>query len=92
MSGEDSSWWQAGKMRLPLAPDRVFKAGGGGGDPYAMVIPNRCADGILEDGNQWTFVNYLRNAFVWGGFPGWKRKKKQTRELVAKLTEGRLPI
>jgi hypothetical protein len=89
---EDSPLWQGGKMRLPLAPDRVFKASGGGADPYGMLIPNPCADGIFDDGNDKTFVNYLRNALAWGGFPGWKSRKKQTREIVAKLTEGLLPL
>jgi len=56
-----------------------------------MVIPNLCADGIFEDGNKRTFVNYLRNAFAFGGFPGWRRKK-QAREIVARLTEGLLPL
>jgi len=89
---EDSASWQDGKIRLPLAPDEVNKAGGAGCGEYEMVIPNSCADGIFDDGNKRTFVNYLRNAFEWGGFPGWKRKKKQTREIVAKLTEGLLPL
>jgi hypothetical protein len=88
---EDSAWWQHGRIRLPLAPDRVFKAGGGGCGPYEMVIPNLCADGIFEDGNKRTFVNYLRNVFECGGFPGWKHKK-QTHEIVAKLTGGLLPL
>jgi hypothetical protein len=76
-----SSWWQDGKIRLPLAPDDHAKEGDCG-EPYDMVIPNLCADGIFEDGNKRTFVNYLRNAFAFGGFPGWKRKK-QIREIVA---------
>jgi hypothetical protein len=85
-----SSWWRDGKIWLPLAPDDDAKDGDCG-ETYEMVIPNLCADGIFEDGNKRTFVNYLRNAFAFGGFPGWKRKK-QTRDIVAKLTEGLLPI
>ena len=89
---EESTWWQGGKIRLPLAPDDVSKAGCGGCGPYEMVVPNSCADGIFEDGKKRTFVNYLREVFAWGGFPGWKRKRRQTREIVAKLTEGLLPL
>jgi hypothetical protein len=90
--GEESEGQEEGEIRLGLAPDETFKAGEGGGGPYEMAIPNPCADGIFEDGNGRTFVNCLRNAFAWGGFPGWECEKHPPREAIAKLTEGLLPL
>jgi len=81
-----------GEMRLELAPDAIFKAGEGGGGPYDMIVPNACADGIFGDCNERTFVNYLRNAFHWGGFPGWEDSKTPPLREIAALREGLLPL
>src|SRR5262249_52655217 len=39
-----------------------------------------------------TFVNYLRKAFEWAGFPGWERDPNPPREMISKLTEGLLAL
>ncbi|MBX2801823.1 MAG: hypothetical protein KTR31_29360 [Myxococcales bacterium] len=69
---EDEPWL------LPLAPDRFHKANISGGGPYGFALPS---PGI-EDAFVWweagsaagqradPFVEYLRLAFRWGGFPG----------------------
>jgi hypothetical protein len=78
-----------------LAPDDVTKAGAGGCGPYSMRVPNRCADGIfavagLRKGP--SFINYLRNTFRWGGFPGWEGTKVCPKKTIAQLANGLLPI
>jgi hypothetical protein len=79
------------KIGLWIAPDDLHKANVSGGDPYTITVPNACADADLEyEWHHTTFVNYLRKAFEWGGFPGWQRDKKPPREAIAKLTEGLL--
>jgi hypothetical protein len=94
----ERNWKDEGEIKLDLAPDADFKAGGAGGGAYWMAIPDRRADNIFDDrsGSQRrgapTLVNYLRNAFAWGGFPGWKRNSNPPREAIAKLTEGLLPL
>jgi hypothetical protein len=81
------------KIGLWIAPDDLHKANTSGGDPYTITIPNACADAKFEyEWHETTFVNYLRIAFQWGGFPGWQREKKWPWEALAKLTEGLLPI
>ncbi len=66
--------WDQGPFALPLAPDYLHKADVSGGPPYSMRIPNDGVDGLLLwERHQTTFVNYLRIAFRWGGFPGWDR-------------------
>jgi hypothetical protein len=78
---------------LCLAADDLHKEGVSGGDPYMILIPNRGADPeFLYEWHETTFVNYLRIAFKWGGFPGWERDKNPPREAIARLTEGLLPI
>jgi len=60
---------------------------------YSITLPNASADCPFED--EWrgtTFVNYLRKAFEWAGFPGWERDPNPPRELIAKLTDGLLPL
>ena len=81
---------------LWLAPDDLHKANTSGGEPYTMYIPNAAADANFEyECHQTTFVNYLRIAFQWGGFPGWEHNTyaaRAPREILTQLTEGLLPF
>ncbi len=90
MFGEDED----GGIGLWLAPDDLHKANVSGGSPYTITIPNAGADAPFENEfHNTTFVNYLRKAFEWGGFPGWEQSRnKAPHEFIAKLTEGLLPI
>jgi len=81
------------EISLWIAPDDLHKANVSGGDPYMIRIPNGGADAALEyEWHNTTFVDYLRNTFEWGGFPGWERDKKAPREAIATLAEGLLPL
>jgi len=69
-----------------------------GGDPYMLILETAGADclihGFLNVSERITFVQYLRRAFEWGGFPGFAKPKwAQYRppELDG-LQEGLLPI
>jgi hypothetical protein len=56
-----------------IAPDELHKADTSGGDPYQIEVPNRTADGILQyECHGLHFVDYLRLAFRFGGFPGYE--------------------
>ena len=79
-----------GRMEYYIAPSDRSKANLPGYF-YSITIPNAAADAPLE--NEWhqtTFVNYLRTAFEWGGFPGWGRDRNAPRDAIAKLTQGLL--
>lgn len=66
--------WDRGDFTVDLAPDSLHKAGISGGGPYGMAVPDPRVDGLfLAERHQTTFVNYLRVAFCWCGFPGWDR-------------------
>lgn len=87
--GEDEPY------RLEIAPDEYHKANISGGSPYSIAIPNASADARLRD--EWhntTFVNYLRIAFRFGGFPGFERLPDDERpdDLIAFLTKDFLPL
>ena len=59
--------------RLILAPDDIHKAGQSGGEPYEMAAPDARADGeLLNERHELPFVDYLRLAFRFGGFPGYE--------------------
>ena len=83
-----------GEMDLMVAPDDFHKANISGGEPYSITVPDARADAPFKyEWHETTFVNYLRKAFEWGGFPGWERRKKNVpRDRISALTEGLLPI
>jgi len=85
---------QAGEgrqLRLTIAPDDLHKANVSG-DAYYITLPDARADFQFDDWRHTTFVNYLRIAFQWGGFPGWERSPKPPRKEIAELSEGLLPL
>jgi hypothetical protein len=56
---------------LWLAPDRLYKANISGGDPYHVELPFHGADPPFRgEPHGLSFVDYLRLALRWGGFPG----------------------
>ena len=57
--------------RIRIAPDVYHKAEFSGGAPYEMALSDARADGeLLNERHGLFFVDYLRLAFRWGGFPG----------------------
>ena len=66
--------WDRGVFAVDVAPDWLHKANVSGAGPYAIEVPNKGVDALLlAEPHLTTFVNYLRIAFQWGGFPGWER-------------------
>jgi hypothetical protein len=73
------------KARLAVADDQLDEG-------YTIEVPNLAADGPLGDsGRGASFVEYLRTAFRWGGFPGWAQQANPPQELRL-LADGLLPI
>jgi hypothetical protein len=57
---------------ITIAPDDLHKANVSGGGAYEMAVPDLRADGeLLNERHQLFFVDYLRLAFRFGGFPGY---------------------
>jgi hypothetical protein len=72
-----------------LAPDAIQKANMSGGGPTIVMIPNPAMDGPLIS-EQWDgvlFLNYLRECFRWGGFPGFKNSPDPPRVELDFLTK-----
>lgn len=91
--GDDLSGRETDVIELTLAPDALHKAHTSGGDPYAIEVPNQAADGLfLWEPHNTTFVNYLRLAFAWGGFPGWEGEQACPRKELDFLKEDLLPV
>lgn len=95
--------WDRGDFTLDLAPDSLHKADVSGGPPYGIAVPNDGIDGLfLNERHQTTFVNYLRIAFAWGGFPGWNpaaqvlgewaRPSGPSRSVIREIADRLLPI
>jgi hypothetical protein len=60
---------------------------------YTIDLPNAAADASLRgEAHDTTFVNYLRIAFKWGGFPGWESQQKRPEGELKVLTQGLLEI
>jgi hypothetical protein len=78
-----------------LAPDDVTKGGAGGAGPYGMRVPEASADGVFAvvgSRKGPSFINYLRGAFKWGGFPGWEGKRGCPTKLISELAHGLIPL
>lgn len=80
---------ETGLYRLEVAPDPLHKANYSGGGPVEFLIPNYGIDGELRvDGVVYGyFVNYLRECFQWGGFPGLKDSKHPPLKEIEFLTK-----
>ena len=90
--GEEES---EGQAYIYLAPDDVTKAGCGGAGPYGMRVPDASADGVfgvVGSRKGPSFVNYLRGAFKWAGFPGWEGRKGCPSKIISQLADGLLPL
>jgi hypothetical protein len=60
----------------PGPPDCYFKSFQSGGGQYSVEVPCAAADApLLLEWHQTTFVDYLRIALQWGGFPGLARHR-----------------
>jgi hypothetical protein len=84
-----------GRAYVYLAPDDVTKGGSAGCGPYGMRVPDASADGVFAvvgSRKGPSFINYLRNAFKWGGFPGWEGKRGCPTKIISQLTDGLLPL
>ena len=81
-------------FRMPVSPHRSAKAGGDASAPlYVVTLPNTGLDAVIEnEGHGLYFVDYLRMAFEWGGFPGYADMPAQAPKLIAWLAEGLLPL
>lgn len=60
---------------------------------YDICLPANSADAALNnEPHHAHFVDYLRTAFRWGGFPGWEGQEKRPEKELRFLSEGLLPI
>lgn len=72
---------------IVIAPDDLHKSNTSGGPPYEIAIPDLNVDGkLLNEDHNLYFVDYLRMAFRFGGFPGYDGIHPTPREL-ARLTQ-----
>jgi hypothetical protein len=79
--------------QLCIAPDEFHKYYTSGSGGYCIELDAPSTDGLIEGG--WlrtSFVEYLRIAISWGGFPGIGRWHKRPEKDIAYLTEGLLPL
>jgi len=79
---------------LWLAPDDLHKINVSGGSPYGMYIPEPNADAEFANyARGVTFVQYLRETFRWGGFPGLQLAGSHIpRQELDFLTKDLLPL
>ena len=76
-----------------IAPDAEGKAGDSEPDFYFVRLPDCHADiRFRGERHKTNFVDYLRLAFRWGGFPGWEQYDERPEKELAALTEGLLAI
>jgi hypothetical protein len=84
-------------VQCPVSIDDLGKSiaeeGGATDNAYLVTLPNPSADFVLEgERHNSTFVEYLRLAFQWGGFPGWERYENRPQEELDYLRTGLAPM
>jgi hypothetical protein len=81
-------------FQMPVSPHRAAKAGLSARAPlYAVTLPQASLDAIVEnEPHSLHFVDYLRLAFEWGGFPGYAEMPASAPKLIESLKEGLLTI
>jgi hypothetical protein len=80
---------------LDLAPDFWHKANISGGASYGIELPYLGADPVFaHEEHGLRFVDYLRLAFRWGGFPRLERHRDDidVRRFVVEITRGMEPF
>ncbi len=90
--------WAEGEgppFALDLAPDALHKGNISGGAPYGVTLPSLDADPRFgNDEMSMPFIDYLRLACRWGGFPGLARQpaRPPVKAFVSRMTEGFEPF
>jgi hypothetical protein len=81
-------------FQMPISPPRSVKAGINDEQPhYIVTLPNATLDAVVEnEPHGLHFVDYLRLAFEWGGFPGYADMPDKAPALICRLKERLLPI
>jgi hypothetical protein len=97
VSTDASNIDEAGHIIRPyalfIAPDSAQKAGDSGGGPYEIYFPDSAVDAPIHDWiKKATFVEFLRENFRWGGFPGFMYSANPPKETLDFLTRDLLPI
>jgi hypothetical protein len=87
------------RQRQPLqqfefASDCYFKDyTAGSSSPYTIQLVDPGMDGVMPGRPYQSFIQYLRQCFRWGGFPGWEEQRTvRPDEDLAYLTADLLPI
>jgi hypothetical protein len=83
----------AADRQLILGPDAYSKYYTSGGGPYYVDLGAPSTDARIQ--GCWrtgSFVEYLRVALSWGGFPGLGRLAKRPQRDIEQLTTGLLPF
>lgn len=78
-------------LEIMLDVDTKFGYSGLGG--YQVIVPCQAADTLLlDEPHDLSFVDYVRLACRWGGFPGLQFGEHAPEEAIRELTEGLLPL
>jgi hypothetical protein len=82
-------------FRIDLASDYLHKANISGGAPHCIEVPFLGADPVVADERPGLpFLDYLRLALRWAGFPGLDRYagRRDMQDFVARFGNGLLPF
>jgi hypothetical protein len=79
-------WDAKAKARLAVEDEQLDYG-------YTIELPNAGADAPFDgEPHKTNFVDYLRIAFRWGGFPGWEKYDKRPEQELKFLSDGLLPL
>ncbi len=82
-------------FQIELAADVYHKANYSGGGPYGILIPFHGADPLFDgEEHNLPFIDYLRLAFRWAGFPGLEdhADREDVQRFVTEFTKDLVPF
>jgi hypothetical protein len=81
-------------FQMPISPPPSVKAGiSAEAAHYVVTLPSATLDAVIEnEPHGLGFVDYLRLAFEWGGFPGYADMPDKAPALIYRLKDRLLPI
>jgi hypothetical protein len=81
------------RFAVSMSPDYYHKDNISGGYPYCFALPDSAADSpVLYEPHKTTFVEYLRIAFSWGGFPGLELLGNRLPRSLNYLRDAMIPL
>ena len=90
---EEEGLENVGPFKIDFSPDYLHKANISGGMPYEIIADTPAVDSIvLNERTCTSFTGYIRNALLWGGFPGIAHFNDSDRKYLREIIDNGISL